>query len=72
MALQHFEQLHQGQRGPRFTVFVAGEGIDPTTKDFGGLALIQIELSAHLGDVIRVDIGCVDLTLKLPQQLAVD
>ena len=71
MTIQQLEQLHQGQRRLGLAVFVAREGIDAATEEFSGLPLVKIELPAHLGDVIRIDVGGIHLALKQADKLAV-
>ena len=61
VAVQHFQQLDQRQRGLGFAGFVAREGVDAAAKYFGGLALVEGEFFAHLGDVAGGDEGGVDL-----------
>ena len=52
MTIKHLEKLYQGQGLLGLAILIAREGIDPAAEDFGGLALIQIELLAHLGNVV--------------------
>ena len=49
----------------------AAQGIGAATKEIGRLALIKCELFADCGDVPRVYIGGIDLTLELTDALAV-
>ena len=57
MAIQHFEQLNQGQGCLGFAILVAREGIDAAAEDFGCLALVKRQLLAHLDDESRVNGG---------------
>lgn len=64
MPLKQLEKLHQGQRWSSFPGFIAGEGIDAPAENFSGLALIEIELLAHVGYVAGIDIGGVYLLVE--------
>ena len=57
MTIQHLEQFDQGQRRLGLAILVARKGVHSAPKNFGGFALIQVELLAHLGDKGRVDVG---------------
>lgn len=61
VAIRHPVQLHQRQRRLGLAV----------PEDFRSLLVIQLQLPVHSGDVVRLRVGGVDLTLKLPEQFAV-
>ncbi|CAM2160456.1 hypothetical protein PT2222_80040 [Paraburkholderia tropica] len=71
MTIEQPEQLHQRQRRFRLTVLVTGKRIDATAENFGGFALIEIELAAHGRDEQRIDVSGVDLALKRGDALGV-
>ncbi len=62
--IQPLEQLDQGQWRLGQAALVARKGIDAAAEDFGGLALSEVELLAHIDDEDGVNNGRVHLLVK--------
>jgi len=61
VAIEHPQQLHQCQWRLGLAVLVSRKRVDSAAENFGGFALVEGELLAHVGNEAGIDNRRIDL-----------